>query len=328
MNFLAYVCILLKCVIYGSTIFFTSQLTENVDVLDLLALRFLLSFAVMWVMKMMRVFKIKVGIRDFFDKKSERRPFMRNLLLAALFEPVLYMLFETLGVSMSTNITSAVIISLAPISNCIVEEVFLKERSTILQKIFLGCGIFGVVFVAVNTKTGDGRDTVWGIIFLLLSVFSGSFFSAFSRKSSKKFNFLEITYFSAMFGAVVFNSINVVRHLFVGDILHYFDPFFVPENIVGFLFLAVVSSILAVCMSNYSLSKLQLSTVAAFGGVSTIVTIVIGMIFGGETLHFYHYIGLPFIIARMVGVSAISIVKDKKKKKLEANKTEMTKDGS
>jgi hypothetical protein len=30
----------------------------------------------------------------------------------------------------------------------------------------------------------------------------------------------------------------------------------------------------------------------------------------------------------MVGVSAISIVKDKKKKKLEANKTEMTKDGS
>ena len=75
MNFLAYVAILLKCVIYGSTIFFTSQLTENVDVLDLLSLRFLISFAVLWLMKMMRVFKIKVGIRDFFDKKSEKRPF-------------------------------------------------------------------------------------------------------------------------------------------------------------------------------------------------------------------------------------------------------------
>ena len=324
MNFLAYVAILLKCVIYGSTIFFTSQLTENVDVLDLLSLRFLISFAVLWLMKMMRVFKIKVGIRDFFDKKSEKRPFMKNLLLAALFEPVLYMFFETLGVSMSSNITAAVIISLAPITNCLVEELFLKERSTVLQKIFLGCGIFGVVFIAVNTNTADGKDSILGIIFLLLSVLSGSFFSAFSRRSSKKFNFLEITYFSAMFGAAVFNSINVVRHLFRGDILHYFDPYFVPENIVGFLFLGVVSSILAVCMSNYSLSKLQLSTSAAFGGVSTIVTIIIGMIFGGETLQYYHYIGLPFISARMVGVSAISITRDKKKKK----QIEIQKDGS
>jgi drug/metabolite transporter (DMT)-like permease len=312
MNFLAYAAVLLKCVIYGSTIFFTSRLTQNVDVLDLLALRFLISFAVLWLLKVTRVCKINVGIKDFFDQKSERRPFMRNLLLAALFEPVLYMLFETLGVSMSTNITAAVIISLAPISNCLVEELFLKERSTVLQKIFLGCGIFGVIYIAVNTNTADGRDTVGGILFLLLSVVSGSLFSAFSRKSSKKFNFIEITYFSSMVGAVVFNSVNVIRHIFAGDILHYFDPYFVPENIVGFLFLGVVSSILAVCMSNYSLSKLRLSTTAAFGGVSTIVTIVIGMIFGDECLHFYHYIGLPFIVARMVGVSAISIIKDRK----------------
>ena len=54
---------------------------------------------------------------------------------------------------------------------------------------------------------------------------------------------------------------------------------------------------------------------AAFGGVSTIVTIVIGIIFGNESLQIYHYIGLPFIIARMIGVSAISIAKEKKQLK-------------
>ena len=259
MYFLAYVCIILKCVIYGSTIYFTSQLTQNVDVLDLLALRFLLTFVLLWALKVTGVLKIRVGIKDFF-REHDRKPFMKNLLLAALFEPVLYMLFETLGVSMSTNITAAVLISLSPISSCIIEEVFLKERSTVLQKIFLACGIFGVIYVAVNTDTVSGRDTVWGILFLLLSVASGSLFSAFSRKSSGKFNFLEITYFSSMLGALAFNSVNVVRHLIAGDILHYFDPYFVPENIVGFLFLGVVSSIMAVCMSNYALSKLQLST--------------------------------------------------------------------
>lgn len=314
MLFLAYLCAVLKCVIYGSTIFFTTKLTSSIDVLDLLALRFLLSFAVMWILKVTRVFKIDVGVKDFF-KKNERTPHLKNLFLAALFEPVLYMVFETLGVSMSTNITAAVIISLAPISSCIIEELFLKERSTLLQKFFLACGIFGVVYIAVNTNTSEGGDSVMGILFLVGSVVAGSLFAAFSRRSSSEFSSMEITYFSCMLGALSFNAANVVRHIWVGDILHYFDPYFNVDNIVGFLFLGILSTIVAVCMNNYALSKLQLSTMAAFGGVSTIVTIVIGIIFGNESLQIYHYIGLPFIIARMIGVSAISIAKEKKQLK-------------
>ena len=312
MNFLAYFCAVMKCVVYGSTIFFTTQLTESVDVLDLLALRFLLSFAIMWLLKITRVWKIQVGVKDLF-KKSEKSPFIKNLVLTAMFEPVLYMLLETLGVSMTTNVTAAVICSLAPISSCIIEEVFLKEKSSFLQKIFLGCGIFGVVYIALNTNTTDGRDTLAGILFLLGSVVAGSFFCAFSRRSSSHFSSIEITYFSCMLGAIAFNAVNVVRHLFRGDILHYFDPYFNPDNLLGFFFLSVVSSIIAVMMNNFALSRIQISTMAAFGGLSTIVTIVIGMMFGSETLQVYHFIGLPFIFLRMVGVSAISIINSKKK---------------
>ncbi len=312
MNFLAYFCAVMKCVIYGSTIFFTSQLTESIDVLDLLALRFLFSFACMWVLKITKIWKIEVGIKDVF-KKNERSPFIKNLILAAMFEPVLYMLFETLGVSMTTNVTAAVICSLAPISSCLIEELMLKEKSSVLQKIFLGCGIFGVIYIAVNTDTGDGQNSLAGILFLGASVIAGSFFCAFSRKSSQKFSSSEITYFSCMLGAIAFNLANVIRHIAAGDILHYFDPYFDPDNIIGFLFLGIASTIIAVMMNNFALSRIQVSTMAAFGGVSTIVTIIIGLMFGNETLEFYHFIGLPFIILRMVGVSTISIVKNKQK---------------
>lgn len=311
MIFAAYLCAMLKCVIYGSTIFFTTQLTENVDVMDILALRFLLSFAVMWILKITRVLKIKVGIKDFL-KKNERSPFLKNLFFAALFEPVLYMFFETFGVSMTTNITAAVIISLAPISSCIIEELFLKEHSTLLQKIFLGCGMFGVIFIAANTDTSGGENSLLGILFLLGSVLSGSLFAAFSRKSSSHFSTIERSYFSCLLGAVIFNSINVIRHIAIGDILHYFDPFMDNDNIMGFLFLGVLSTIIATCMNNFALSKLQMSTMVAFGGVSTIVTIVIGVVFGNETLQPFHFIGLFFIVLRMVGVSAVSIYREKK----------------
>lgn len=308
---LAYLFAVLKAVIYGSTTFFTTKLTSNVDVFDVLALRFLLSLAVMWLLKTARVIKVNVGVKDFL-KKSEKTPFLKNLFLAALFEPVLYMLFETSGISMTTNITAAVIVSLSPVSTCIVEELVLKERSTLLQKIFLGLGMFGAIYIAANTNTSDGSNSIMGIAFLVLTVVSGSMFYAFSRKSSSKFSAMDITYVSCVLGAIVFNAINVIRHLIIGDIVHYFDPYFNLDNMIGFIVLGILSTIVATAMNNYAVSKIQMSTMVAFGGLSTIVTIIIGIVFGGEHLEFYHFIGLPFIIARMVGVSTISIVEGKR----------------
>lgn len=312
MNILPYLFAILKNVVYGSSVFFTSELSESTDVLDILALRFLVSFAVMWLLKVMRVIKIRVGLRDICRRQS-RFPLIRSLLLAALFEPVLYMLFETAGISMTTNITAAVIISLSPITSCIMEVLVLKEKSTLLQKLFLLLGIAGVLYIALNTDTKTGEDTLPGILLLFASVVVGSLFAAFSRKASRAFTAMEITYVSCMLGAFIFNLINLVRHLFAGTVASYFSPYFDPQNMVGFLFLGVLSTIVATGMNNYAMSKIQLSTMAAFSGLSTLVTILVGVMFRGERLYAFHFIGLALILARMIGVSVISIRRDRKR---------------
>ena len=313
MNILPYLFAVLKNVIYGSTVFFTGALSDTVDVLDILSLRFLLSFAVFFLLKQCRILKIRVGIRDVLGR-TERSRLLPTLLLAALFEPVLYMLFETLGISMSTGVTTAVILSLAPISSCICESLILKERNTTLQKIFLGLGIVGVIYIALNTNTSDGKDSPLGILFLLLAVCAGSLYSAFSRKSAKSFAPMEVTYAAAALGALVFNAVNVVRHLVNGDILHYFDPFFNVQNLIGFAVLSILSTIVATAMNNYALGRMQISTMAAFGGLSTLVTVLIGVFVGGEELYYFHYIGFALILARMIGVSVLTIRRDKKRK--------------
>lgn len=308
MVFLAYLFTILKYVIYGTSVFFTGSLSENVDVLDILALRFLISFIVLYILKIFKIIKINVGIKDIF-KKTERSKHIKSLLLAAIFEPVLYMLFETLGISMTTGITTAIILSLTPISSCICESIILKEKTTLMQKLFLGIGIAGVIYIAVNTNTSDGKDTIAGIIFIVLAVLSGSLFAVFSRKSSAHFNSMEVTYFSAMLGMMAFNSVNIVRHISSGDILGYFSPLFNIQNLIGFIFLAIISTIVATGMNNFALSKIQTSTASAFSGLSTVVTITVGVIFGGEHLYYFHYIGITLILIRMIGVSYISIKK-------------------
>lgn len=308
---MAYVLAFLKYVIYGSTVFFTGELEKSTDVLDILALRFLVSFVFIWLLKTMGVFKIKFSVREFFGK-SKRKNAIKGLLIASLFEPVLYMFFETLGISMTTDITTAVIISLTPITNCIAEIVFLRERCSFLEKVFLFIGIAGVIYIATKTSSGDGKDSVIGIAFLLLAVISGSLFSVFSRKSSKYFSPMEITYAATIMGALIFNVVNIIRHIVRGDIIHYFKPYLSLNNMVGFLFLGVLSAVLGTAMNNYCLSKIQLSTIAAFSGVSTLVTILIGVIFKNEQLYYFHYIGLALIISRMIGVSTLSVMRNKK----------------
>ena len=308
MGVIVIIFITLKSVIYGLSIFFTGNLIEQVDVLDVLALRFLMSFVALWLLKVTRVLRITVGIKDIV-RRTEHTPYIKPLLLAGLFEPVLYMVLETVGVSMTTDITAGVILSLSPIFSCINESLFLKEKSSFLQKVFLGIGIVGVMYIALNTDTSDGQNTVVGILCMFLAVISGTLFSVFSRKSSRHFGTFDITYITCMMGAAIFNVINVVRHIVDGDILQYFAPLADVQNLIGFVYLSILSTIAATAMGNFALSRAKVSSLAAFGGVSTLVTIAAGVLLRNETLYAYQIIGIILIVIRMVGVSYIDMRK-------------------
>ena len=62
-----------------------------------------------------------------------------------------------------------------------------------------------------------------------------------------------------------------------------------------------------------ALGWLPVTTTTAFGGISTFVTIAIGCLVGKERLYGFHIIGLILFVARMVGVSWITI-RDAKRK--------------
>ncbi len=312
MTAVAYLFAFLKNAIYGTTNFFTKDLNEgNLDAIEILALRFLLSFVVLWILKTTKILNISVGVKDIF-KSTEKHTFIKPLLLTALFSPVIEMLFETTGFTMTTAVTAGVILSLMPIFACICEAIILKESTTFMQKLFLVLGIIGVIYIGINTDTSDGKDSILGIVCLLIATISGPLHLVFSRQSLKVFKPFEVSYFACLFGTVVFNFINIVKHIINGDILHYFDPYFDPKNILSFIMLSVISTVIATGMNNFSMRKLQASTVAAFSGISTIVTILIGVVLLDEKLYMYHYIGFALILLRMIGVSYIAIKKDKK----------------
>lgn len=307
MNLIVFICCLVRNIIYGSSVLFTGKLTDTVNVFDVLALRFLMSFIVLWLLKSTKLLNIKVGIKELLGKgqENDRKTYIKTVILSAVFEPVLYMFFETIGISMTTNIMAGTILALAPIFSCISENLILGEKSSLSKKIFLCIGIVGVLYITVNTNTLDGQNSVMGIMFMLLAVISGCIYSAFSRKSSAVFAPIEVTYVSCMLGTVVFNLVNVIRHVLMGDLTNYFSPYFNIGNMIGFVFLSVFSTIIATITGNYTLKKITVSSYAAFGGISTLVTVILGVMFNGETIYAYHIIGFALIFTRIIGVVII-----------------------
>lgn len=289
---LAYLAIIGKALIYGLSILWLGRVLERMGVFDVLALRFCISAFVVILLQRVGILKIR------FKGKN-----MWPLLLAALFEPAGYFVFETLGIEKTTTLMAGIVLSLMPIFAVLAERLVLKEKTSVIQKLFLAFGVAGAMIIVLSSSAGEGNNELWGILFLCLAMLCGSFFLTFSRRASSQFTTMEITYVMCIAGAVLFNSINFVLKLLRGDLNRYFEPFFDPPILLGLLFLGIFSSIAATGMNNYALSKLQASQVAALGGLSTVVTVAAGVIVNGEVLTMYHVAGTLLILAGGIGVN-------------------------
>ncbi len=288
----AYFAVVLKALIYGSTIFFTGRLLETTDVFDVLALRFLISGGLFGLLRGLGLIKIQLHGKP-----------MELLWLASCFEPVMYFLFETMGIEQTSTITAGVMSAFMPVFTVFFGTVFLKERLNHKGKLFLTLRILGVAAIVLFEQSSGGDSSVAGILFMLLSGLSGVFFLISSRKASGRFSAMEITYFMNMVGMVVFNGINVVRHLISGNLTEYFAPMSHMENVIGLIFLGVCSSVLATLMNNYALGKLPVALVSSFGGLTTVTTIALGVLFNNEKLYGYHIVGTALILIGIIGMS-------------------------
>lgn len=293
---LAYICCIIRSIIYGTSILFTSNLLDSLPIMHMLALRFLISAAAFILLWALRIIKI-----DFRGKA------IKLLCLTALFEPVGYFIFESIGIAGTTTSVAGILAATTSIMVLIFESIFLKEKTTPLQKLLLLLSVGGVITVTVFSGGNGGQNSLLGIIFLLLANMSGALFIICSRKSSTtQFSAIEVTFFSAVVGAVVFNLINLVIMTNEGTLSTYFEPLFDVQNIIAFVFLSILSTILATLMNNFAISKIQASSVSALGALSTVVTIVVGVIFKGDRIGWYHIVGTVLILCGSVGINYIT----------------------
>lgn len=152
-------------VVWGITFICTKTLLKNFSPLEILFVRFVLAYLILWVIRPKWV-DIKLKDNIFFA-------------CAGLTGVVLYQFFENIAISYTTASNVSVIVSVCPLFTAILCQIFLKEKKVDLFFIVgFVISIFGIALVSLNGSTLLEFNPK-GDLLALLSALCWGFYSLF-----------------------------------------------------------------------------------------------------------------------------------------------------
>ncbi len=276
--------------IFGFSFMFSKIVLDLMTPIEMIAYRFLIATLVLNLLKLLKIIKI--------DLKGKN---IKVVLLASLGEPVMYFIFESLGLNLTSSFEAGLVISLIPVVTTVFSVIFLKEVLKGIQVLFILLSVSGVVFINLMKENLSLSGSFLGIIFLLVAVFASGFYNITSKKASTSFTPIEITYVMMHVGAITFNIILIINNLIKGTMNSYFTPLLSLKAIIPILYLAILSSIVAFFLVNYSISKMKVSQFAVLGNFTTIVSIFAGVFILKEDFLWYHIVGSVMILLGVWG---------------------------
>ncbi len=237
--------------IFGFSFMFSKIALTYANVLQLMGLRFLVAAIIFIVLRLIKVIDFTIELKD-----------LKILIPIAFFQPVLYFLGETYGISYSSSSMAGIVISLIPVTTAIIAYFTLNEVLGKMQTLFLIVSLLGIGLISYMALADFEINMMIGLIFLFVAVLSTSIYNVLSRKASTTYSPVKITYIMMIFAAIVFNTIGLI-HSQVNDYA-YFAPFLNIRFDMSVLFLGAVSSIFAFFLMNYTLSKMPATQFSLF----------------------------------------------------------------
>lgn len=283
--------------IFGLSYIFTKTATETASGAALLGWRFFVAVIIMSFCIMFGL--IKVDIKG--------KP-IKPLILVALFNPCIYLVGETIGISNTTASESGVFLACIPVASLIASTLILKKKPSKMQMTGILVTLIGVMITVFAVGASSSLSVV-GYAFLSMAVVSYALYSVFVEKANA-YTGTEITYIMLLIGAVVFVTAAICEALkrgTVGELITL--PFKESAFAVAILYQGIGSSIIAFFLSNVAIANIGVNRTSSFIGVATVVSIIAGAFLLKETFTMYQIIGAVVITAGVYTANAKSKVK-------------------
>lgn len=277
--------------IVGLSFIFVKIGLRNVDAYDLLAHRFTIALLLIFILAIFGKIKMpKIRSKDWL-----------SILFVSLFYPILFFGFQTIGMETSTASQAGIIFALSPTFTIIAGALFLKEKTTLLQKTGVALSFLGLLYIFLYKGSLETQGWM-GNLFLVLSVLCTVGYYMIGKKLMQRYESSSLTAIMICIAFIVFNTVGIIRHLSSGDLITYFEPLYEPSFLLSALYLGTLSSVVTSFLTNYALAFVPTSAVSIYNNLNPVIAIMGGAIFLSEHLYTHQLIGGLGVISGVVMV--------------------------
>ena len=276
-------------IIWGFSFLFTKTglaVAPNPNVM--LAHRFILSTLFMGI-------PLLLGKEKISFKGKNWKPVVLLLLMQSC-----YFLFETYGILYTNATIAGLVLAVVPVVTIGTGALFLREYPTRRQALFCILPVAGVIIMTVSGKE-LGVVTPLGIIFLLLTMLVSAAFKTANRKAAQEFSSFERTFLVLVNSAVVFSLVGMGSVEW--NVAAFAAPLLQGKYLFSVLCLSLLCSIVANLLVNYASGHMSVFKLSSFGSLSTLCSMVAGVLFLREPVSISLLLGAVLIL---VGIRQVT----------------------
>jgi len=297
----AMIAVILGNAIFGLSFLFSKVILDMTVPSVLLAFRFSLAFLVLNLIVIFGRGKIEFSLKG--------KP-LKNILLLAVFQPVIYFFAESYGIAYTSSAFAGTIIAVIPIAGIVCDILIMHVK---VSKKQILCSVGSVIGVAITTLGMKSTDSsALGIIMLFVAVLAAAMFYVFSQKAGEHYNALERTYVMFAIGSVTYVIAALVQC--AGQ----YDTLILPvvssvQFWGGMIYLSVFSSVAAFMALNFGSSYIPVSQASIFANLTTVISIVAGVVVLHEAFTLPQVIGAALILVSVYVASVTGQSQQKSK---------------
>jgi drug/metabolite transporter (DMT)-like permease len=219
-------------------------------------------------------------------RKEDRKWF----ILLAFFEPFLYYIGETYGLTMVDSTLASVIIATIPLFAPLVAYITLKEKPVWTNMLGIIVSLAGVFLVIYQPGSGFNVNPL-GVALIFFAVLSSVAYTIILRKISTYYSTLNVIFYQSLIGLAFF-----IPTFLITDLKHWGEKSVTTDAIGALFMLSVFASVVAFVLFAFVVRSIGVAKSNVFVNLIPVFTAIFAKFILNENLTLIKMIGIAIVV--------------------------------
>jgi drug/metabolite transporter (DMT)-like permease len=219
-----------------------------------------------------------------------RKKDFKLFLLLAFFEPFIYYVGETYGLTTVESTLAAVIISTIPLFAPVLAFIILRERIGWFNVLGILLSLIGVFFV-IYEPGGGFKANPWGVALMFLAVFAAICYATTLRKISTHYSTLNVIFYQSLLGLVFF-----IPTFLLADFASIPNLKVSGDSLVALIMLSVFASVIAFVLFAWAVRQVGVARTNVFVNLIPVFTAILSWLILNELTTLVKWFGIAVVV--------------------------------